>query len=916
MKAAMRYTSHFSDAVAVECGDPRALLGGKGASLKEMTQTGLAVPPGFTITTDTCSRYFELDRQWPEGLEDEVRVQMARLEEETGRRFGAGAKPLLVSVRSGAAVSMPGMMDTILNCGLHPGLAADVGDTPEFWERYLQFVHMFTKVVAGIEREAFDPAMVGHEDLPADRGLLERCLDLYRDNTGRGFPTDPWVALCECIGAVFDSWNNDRAVAYRKRNDIRGLNGTAVNVQMMFPSEVSGIVFTRDPNDTASSKMVIEASYGLGESVVSGDVTPDRFLVDRNDFSVTAHIGHKHCLVPPLGMDRQLDPDAPSLTDEQLRALGELSLRVEEHFGYPADIEFGLADGKFGLLQSRRIRGLDIVEDVEIGREEEIMRLRSMSEERHRCWVIHNLAETLARPTPLTWDIVADFMRGDGGFGRLYQSLGYRPSSRVRGEGFLELIGGVIYADPERLAELFWDAMPLTYDVDQLVADKSLLDRAPAAFDPARADGRFLAHLPTTLWAVFRSSRRMKRARAGAHDDFQKRVLPPYLEYVKRERERELGDLSDEQLLAALDERRSRVLDEFGPESLKPGFFGGLAFEGLTHRLGLLMGQERAGELARMLTRALAGDTTFEQDAMLGAVSRGETGLDEFLERFGHRCVGEMELANPRWREDPTYLEGIIKRERASGNSPGQEIHERNLAERREAEKDLSNVLRHHGGESLREPIQADLADAQALLPYRESGKHYLMMGYELIRNVLEGLAERWDLGGRLYFMHLKELAVFNAERERLLDEIEKRRIRHQSLQRLEMPDVIDSRNLEGLGLMTEVEASDELKGTAVASGVGTGPARIVFDPGKAGDLGAGYVLVCPSTDPGWTPLFMHANGLVVERGGVLSHGAIVARDFGIPAVVCPQATRLIEEGATVRIDGNTGRIITLETGK
>ena len=913
---APRWVHYFSDPLPGGVDDPSALLGGKGAGLKEMSFAGLAVPAGFTITTECCAEYFEQGKRWPDGLEQEVRENLARLEEEAGRPYAQGIAPLLVSVRSGAAVSMPGMMDTILNCGLHAGLADAAGDTPEFWNLYLQFIRMFAKVVHGIDGSVFDHARFGHESEPTGRKLVERCLEIHTEQTGESFPTDPWNALVRCISAVFESWENDRAIAYRQRNDIRGLKGTAVNVQLMFPSEVSGIVFTRDPNDLKSDRMVIEASYGLGESVVSGDVTPDRFLVHRRDRSIESEIGHKHCMVSAFGQRRGLDPDAPSLSKAQLTELTDLSLKIEEHFGYPVDIEFGWVDGEFGLLQSRRIRGLEIAEDVEIGRQEEIFRLREITAGRRRCWVIHNLAETLRAPTPFTWDIVCNFMKGSGGFGRMYSDLGYQPSERVRRDGFLELICGRIYADPERLAELFWDAMPLTYDLDALAAGKRLLDRAPGKFDPERADGRFLARLPATLWRMGRIGKMMSAAGKNAKARFEQTVLPAYLSYIDEKRRQDLSNLPDEHVVAELHERRRKVLDGFGAESLKPGFFGGLALDRLTGTLVQLMGEEHGSELASTLTRALDGDTTFEQDVMLRDVALGNAALGELVEKFGHRCVGEMELSVPRWREDHSYLEQIIRQMKTARGRDPREIHHENQAKRHEAEKELPDLLKGFGGSTFEAAVLDDLAIAQELLPYRESGKHYLMMGYELIRVAAQELAERWDLGGRFYSLNLDELDGYRERQEAIRAELQTRRIRHQAFLRLDVSDVIDSRDLESLGLAEELEDATELAGVAMASGVATGPAQIVFDPQAAGDIGEGYILVCASTDPGWTPLFMQARGLVVERGGVLSHGAIVARDFGIPAVACSNATRLIRTGDTVRVDGNAGRVAIVERNR
>jgi len=383
---------------------------------------------------------------------------------------------------------------------------------------------------------------------------------------------------------------------------------------------------------------------------------------------------------------------------------------------------------------------------------------------------------------------------------------------------------------------------------------------------------------------------------------------------VAAERGRDLTGLSTPEVLARVHERCRRVLDEFGKEPLKPGFFGGMALAGLTRLLTQIVGPE--GEhLAVALTGGMDGDVTFEQDVLLYRVARGEATMAEFIERFGHRAVGEMELATPRWREDPEHLEMVASHIRAFEGPAPEAMHGRDLERRRDAERRLDEALTHWGGSSLRSDIERELGCARELLPYRESGKHYLMMGYELIRLAVLELARRWDVGDDVFFLRLDELAGFEERRQELVEAAATRKVRWQSAKRLDLPDVVDSDRLERLGLPRVFESAAELEGDAVAAGVSTGTARIVFDPCQVGDLGLDYVLVCPSTDPGWTPLFLNACGLVVERGGMLSHGAIVARDFGIPAVVCPGATRLIADGATVQVDGDRGRIIMLEEG-
>jgi len=884
--------------------------GGKGASLAAMSEAGLPVPPGFTLCVDCCRHYHENDGRWPEGLEDLLRENMTRLEEVTGRKFGEGAEPLLVSVRSGAAVSMPGMMDTILNCGLHPGLAGEMADEGAFWRVYGQFVTFFGRTVAGISEEEFE-ATAGSK--PDPKAAAEAQLALYEAKTGRSFPDTPWATLTECVDAVFGSWNNERALIYRRSHDIRGLYGTAVNVQSMFPSEVSGIAFTANPADASEDEIVIESSWGLGEAIVSGMVTPDRFVVGRGTLEIKDRvIGEKGSTVAAIGGGAATiapaEADAASVTDEQVAEVARIALEVEEHFGFPVDIEWGIAGGKLALLQSRRVRGLDIARDVEAGRLSEIARLKAVAGERRKVWVVHNLSETLVAPTPLTWEIQRRYMSAGGGYGRLYTDLGYRPSRRAREEGFLELICGRIYADPERAPEFFWEGMPKEYDLDELREDPSLIESAPTKFAPEKADPGFLLRAPGLILASIRSWRLTKRARARAVENFNA-ALDAYLEYVKARRSDDLTGLATDEVLAELGARITRVLDEFGPESLKPGFFGGMALTALEESLVQLFGELDGRELCRTLTSGLEGDSTIEQNAQLFNVGRGGRTLDEFRQAYGHRGLGEVELSEPRWREDDTYLARMVETYRGEHARSPAELHAANRTKREAAEAGLAARLAEVGGSSFLEELMALVREAQTLLPFREIGKDYLMMGYELIRAAIMELSRRWDLGRDVFFLTLDELARFESDRDGLLPQIAARKLRWLSAKRLDHPPVVDTDELDRLGLARELVAASEMKAVPLASGIAEGTARIVFSPAEAGDLGTDCILVCPSTDPAWTALFVNIIGLVVERGGVLSHGAITARDFGIPAVACADATKLIEPGARVRVDGDRGQV-------
>ena len=278
--------------------DPKAarnLLGGKGAGLAEMTAAGLPVPVGFTITTEACLRFYDAGRAYPEGLQEQVDVAMRELEKRTGKRFGVAENPLLVSVRSGARVSMPGMMDTILNLGLNDdtvaGLARLTNNERFAWDAYRRFIMMFSNVVLGIGKDRFEELIDAARtslgvrtdaeiDAASWKALVDRFKSIVREH-GKEFPQDVHTQLYGAIQAVFDSWHSKRAVDYRRFNKIPDDWGTAVNVMEMVFGNMgddsgTGVAFTRDPN-TGERKLFGEyLTNAQGEDVVAGIRTPEK----------------------------------------------------------------------------------------------------------------------------------------------------------------------------------------------------------------------------------------------------------------------------------------------------------------------------------------------------------------------------------------------------------------------------------------------------------------------------------------------------------------------------------------------------------------------------------------------------------------------------------------------------------------
>ena len=369
----------------------KELLGGKGANLAEMSNVGLPVPPGFTITTETC-RAYQKAQGWPAGLEQEVRRGLARLEGVTGRKLGDKNDPLLVSVRSGGAVSMPGMMDTVLNLGLNDdavrGLAERSGDERFAWDCYRRFIMMFGNVAMNIPHADFDKFL--HDarekagakfDSQLSAGQLKQIVadfkKVYKKDTGEEFPEDPFEQLRRAINAVFGSWNNPQAVRYREIHEIKGLLGTAVNVQTMVYGNMghtsfTGVGFTRNPA-TGENKLYGEYLVNAqGEDVVAGTRTPkdvnDMPREDLSDFA-DAHIG---------------PGEARKLYSAMYEQLLDVKKTLEERYTDMQDFEFTGQQGTLYMLQTRTGKrtaqaavriAVDMATERLISREQAIMRV-------------------------------------------------------------------------------------------------------------------------------------------------------------------------------------------------------------------------------------------------------------------------------------------------------------------------------------------------------------------------------------------------------------------------------------------------------------------------------------------------------------------------------------------------------------
>src|SRR5215467_10253461 len=385
-KSKGKWVYGFGDGRAEGKASMRNLLGGKGAGLAEMANLGLPVPPGFTITTDVCSYYYEHNKEYPKDLRPQVERALAHVGRITGRTFGDKSNPLLVSVRSGARASMPGMMDTVLNLGLNDetvvSLAEKSGDRRFAYDSYRRFITMYSDVVLGVDHHHFEDILDDHKDrnsyeLDTDLGaddwaeLVERYKERVEEELGEPFPQDPAKQLWGAIGAVFGSWMNQRAITYRRLHNIPESWGTAVNVQAMVfgnmgETSATGVAFTRNPSTgekTLYGEFLINAQ---GEDVVAGIRTPQEITEAARQAA---------------------NSDKPSMEQAMPQAYAELTRiyqALERHYRDMQDLEFTVEKGKLWMLQTRSGKrtakaalriAVELANEGLITREEAVMRV-------------------------------------------------------------------------------------------------------------------------------------------------------------------------------------------------------------------------------------------------------------------------------------------------------------------------------------------------------------------------------------------------------------------------------------------------------------------------------------------------------------------------------------------------------------
>jgi rifampicin phosphotransferase len=716
-------------------------------------------------------------------------------------------------------------------------------------------------------------------------------------------------ALLDAIERCWRSLFTERAVAYREKQnvDAAGL-AMAVVVQKLVPAEAAGVLFTRDPLDPDGKRMLAEAAWGLGEVVVSGRVQPDRFTLDRETGAVlTRALGSKAVRVV-AGTEEHVPAEEQRqfcLSDDALGQLADLGRKVEAFYGDARDVEWAYAGGKFHLLQARPITVAGAAEREQV-RQEVIAGLKAKADPRGTAWVRYNLSEVLPEPTPMTWAVAQRLLAADGGFGAMNRDLGAKPDPALGSLSGFDLVAGRPMANLSRLPRMQFATPPFEYPLGVYKKEPhKALDPKPA-LNPLAGKGCFLGvfSLPGTVLNLTRLMNTTKKLSGTFPEKFEGETVPAFAKSAQQALAQDWGKLDPTALVREFESWVNRTLVEFARESLKPTVFADLAWGEVFEALKPKLGEERARVAVGELSLGAAPPEAANLPGGVRDLASGRLTRAEFLDKFGHRGTNEMELAQPRWHEAPQELDKLVRGAQKREHAPAA-IDVDKIA----TEAKLAGPFR--------DQLAAKVTRLRTYLGLREAGKHYLLMGYAVIRRALVELDRRFGLNGGIWFLTPGDLPDLIAGRDLSSKIAAARKLRQTELS-LEVPPVLFSDDLDAIGRpLPEPPGGDKLQGVALSAGVAEGPALVLTEPTAAPPGEGGYILVCPSTDPAWVPLFVRAKALVMETGGVLSHGAIVAREFGLPAVAgLPGATQRLKTGQVLRVDGGKGTVTVVGEGE
>ncbi|ASN22714.1 phosphoenolpyruvate synthase [Streptomyces pluripotens] len=843
------------------------VVGGKGAHLSRLSRIeGVRVPAGFCVTTDAFRRIMadapSIDDRLDQlsHMDPDDRVVVGTLSAQIRRAIEEIAIPDDLAVAITRALT---------RLGEHTAYAVRSSATAE--------------------------------DLPAASSAGQQ--DSYLNVLG---PTAILRHISRCWASLF----TERAVTYRQRKGIdhRTVHMAVVVQQMVFP-HASGTLFTADPVTGNRTVATVDAGFGLGEALVSGLVNPDVFRV-REDEVVSRSIAAKQRAVRalPTGGTQESAVDVqqqqqPALTDAQAVQLVRLGRRIEAHFGRPQDIEWCLADDGFQIVQSRPITTLFPIPD------------RGDHENHVYVSVGHQQMMTdPMKPLGLSmWQLTAMVPMHEAG-GRLFVDVTRRLGSPESRAGLLDLMGK---GDP-----LVRDALETVLDREDFVPTSP--DPNPAGL-PAHGASAPIETDPAIVTGLIERS---QTSVAALQDGIRTKTGPALFDFLVEafeEHKRVLGDpLNLQAIMAGMEATwwLNDRLQEWLGEKNAADTLTLSAPDNITSEMGLALLDvadviRPHPEVVRFL-EGVEDEGFLDELVKLAGGAEARDAIEAYLNRYGMRCVGEIDITRPRWRERPTTLVPLIlDHVRTFEPGAGQRRFEEGRQKARQKEQDVLSRLRAlPGGERKAEETRRMIDRVRTFIGYREYPKYTIISRYFVYKQALMAEAERLVRAGLLpekediFYVTFQEL--HDVVRSHQVDDrlIQQRKDAFRSYHALIPPRVLtsDGEALTGAYRRDDVPAG-ALIGLPVSTGTVDGRARVILDMAKA-DLEAGDILVTTFTDPSWSPLFVAIAGLVTEVGGLMTHGAVIAREYGLPAVVgVEHATRRIRDGQRIRVHGTDGYI-------
>ncbi|MFC8042891.1 rifamycin-inactivating phosphotransferase [Nocardia sp. NPDC057353] len=839
-----------------------AVVGGKGANLGELSRVdGVRVPDGFCVTT---AAYARVVAGVPEGLFDEL----SRLDP------GDREATRVLSARARAAIEEQAIPDDVT-----------------------------AEIVAAHARLGADGAYAVRssataEDLPTASFAGQQ--DSYLNIVGAA---ELLAHVRRCWGSLF----TERAVAYRQRNGFghRGIRMAVVVQAMVFP-RAAGVLVTADPVSSDRTVTSIDAAFGLGEALVSGLVNADNVRV-RGDAIIARATATKKLAVEPEPAGgtavREIAParrDEPVLTDAEALALARLGRRIEAHFGSPQDIEWCLGDDGVLVVQSRPVTTLFPIPDGE--------------GDRVYVSVGHQQMMTDAmKPLGISlWQLTSTAPMRDAG-GRLFVDVTAALAAPASRAALVDALGT---SDP-----LLGDALRTLIDRRGLEIDAPDRPNPATVPDPPDLD-------PATIGELIAES---EASLAVLERDIRPHTGAALLDFIRADIEELRRVLFDPRglalitaAMAAAEWLNARLLDWLGERNAADALTRSVPGN-VTSEMGLALldvadavrAHPEVVAYLRAIEHAAPDDFLDRLPAHPGG-AEARAALADFLERYGMRCAGEIDITRPRWREQPaTLLPAILGN--VAAFEPGAAA--RQFADGlREAEQAKQRILRElralPDGAAKAAATERMIDRVRAFSGYREYPKYGMVCRYSVYRQALRREAERLVAAGVLHaaddihylrFDELREVAATHRADPEL---IAARRAAFRAHEALTPPRVLtsDGEVVTGAYRRTDLPA-DALPGTPVSTGAVEGRARVLTDLAQA-DLEPGDILVTAYTDPSWTPLFVAIAGLVTEAGGLMTHGAVIAREYGLPAVVgVEHATTFIRDGQRIRVHGTDGYV-------